>query len=881
MATNSRRSRLSDYTGMPNGSHNTQAGVGNPLFSTASHSSGPWNTNATGGFSNLRPRDAIDAFGTVGLGSGALTSTANANAWAAGPWNATDSTQARALSGNTSPRTRSDASVHDTNGLSKLFAGTSTMAQRGPVGSKPATTAALEHSNGTFSYTPPFAAFTDERDGDQFLAQEPERRYPTLSMAAPHQAQEPSSLTGPSHKSVPSRPESDFLFKANGFSDFTYGVPAPASMHSQRPSLAGPSFPTPNVGFDQNAVRQGQAQLAEALARMGIDATNGVMNGRQNGPFYGDASQNFQLNPGSQPWENGQGQGYGNGYAKDTYTNGTGLEKRGSIVGGDSPAGSTYRVGGGLNSPRGFTGTPQTNADAWSRPTSRDPRMGSDLGRRGPGEHFVQQSQTPYFPNSFYPQNYPQFSSPYPGYGDPRHPTHMPGFGLPMPPYALGGPGTAPTRPSRDQDPGRGFRSALLHEFKNSPKSKRWDLKDIWNHVVEFSGDQQASRFIQQKLETANSDERDQFFAEIEPNAVQLMKDLFGNYVMQKLFEYGDQVQKKVMANAMKGKVVDLSMQPYACRVVQKALEHVLVEQQTELVRELEPDLIRVAQDQHGNHVVQQAIALVPREHIDFIMASVVSHVPQLASHQYGCRVVQRVLEHGTETDKASIQQELHNSAEKLVVDIYGNYVIQHVLEKGSPQERSRMISVVMPQLLTLSRHKNASNVVEKCILFGSPKEQRAIRDQLVARGDEANSPLFQLMKDQFGNYVIQKLVKALQGPDRRVLVEKLASYLQSLKKSGATSKQIEAMERLVADSQSPASAATSNHPTPPSTAPTSPGLHVDVNSAAPTSNPSMDPNSPLSTPSSSLHDDAVEPAADRATNGQVNGKKTTPASIL
>lgn len=48
------------------------------------------------------------------------------------------------------------------------------------------------------------------------------------------------------------------------------------------------------------------------------------------------------------------------------------------------------------------------------------------------------------------------------------------------------------------------------------------------------------------------------------------MKDVFGNYVMQKLFEYGDQVQKKVLASAMKGKVVDLSTQPYGCRVVQK-----------------------------------------------------------------------------------------------------------------------------------------------------------------------------------------------------------------------------------------------------------------------------------------------------------------------
>ncbi len=48
------------------------------------------------------------------------------------------------------------------------------------------------------------------------------------------------------------------------------------------------------------------------------------------------------------------------------------------------------------------------------------------------------------------------------------------------------------------------------------------------------------------------------------------MKDVFGNYVIQKFFEHGNMVQKKILANAMKGKVVDLSTQMYACRVVQK-----------------------------------------------------------------------------------------------------------------------------------------------------------------------------------------------------------------------------------------------------------------------------------------------------------------------
>lgn len=59
-------------------------------------------------------------------------------------------------------------------------------------------------------------------------------------------------------------------------------------------------------------------------------------------------------------------------------------------------------------------------------------------------------------------------------------------------------------------------------------------------------------------------------FREIEPNAIQLMKDVFGNYVIQKFFEHGNQVQKKIFASMMKGQIAELSIQMYACRVVQK-----------------------------------------------------------------------------------------------------------------------------------------------------------------------------------------------------------------------------------------------------------------------------------------------------------------------
>lgn len=52
------------------------------------------------------------------------------------------------------------------------------------------------------------------------------------------------------------------------------------------------------------------------------------------------------------------------------------------------------------------------------------------------------------------------------------------------------------------------------------------------------SADQYGSRFIQQKLETATTDEKNMVFEEIFPQALTLMTDVFGNYVIQKVLRY-------------------------------------------------------------------------------------------------------------------------------------------------------------------------------------------------------------------------------------------------------------------------------------------------------------------------------------------------------
>lgn len=420
---------------------------------------------------------------------------------------------------------------------------------------------------------------------------------------------------------------------------------------------------------------------------------------------------------------------------------------------------------------------------------------------------------------------------------------------------------SVPVRPSRDQDPGKGMRSALLEEFRSNAKSnKRYELKDIYNHVVEFSGDQHGSRFIQEKLQTANSDEKDQVFREIEPNTLQLMKDVFGNYVIQKFFEHGNQVQKKMIAAQMKGKVAELSTQMYACRVVQKALEHVLVEQQVEIVEELKPDIMRIVKDQNGNHVIQKIIQMVPRLCIPFIMEAFQSQIEPLASHNYGCRVIQRILEYGTEAEKKILMTDLHGCAARLITDQYGNYVTQHIISQGEPEDRQQVIQLVLQKLLFYSKHKFASNVVEKSIEFGTAENRKAITTQLMALHSDGTSPLQHMMKDQFGNYVIQKLIQHLEGPDRDALVEEMKPHFAGLKKL-STGRQITALERLMlatsGNSSNGGAAGASNSPITPS-------LLVEVNSAAATPLLTMEQNSPETSSPPSTNASMEEPTGEK-----------------
>lgn len=115
------------------------------------------------------------------------------------------------------------------------------------------------------------------------------------------------------------------------------------------------------------------------------------------------------------------------------------------------------------------------------------------------------------------------------------------------------------------------------------------------------------------------------------------------------------------------------------------------------------------------------------------------------------------MLEHCEEPTQTAVLLEIHASASSLILDQFGNYVAQHIIEHGRDEDRAKLVGLVISQLSNFSKHKFASNVVEKSIQFGSKEERDRIVATLTAVNDKGESPSQSLIRDQYGNYVIRK----------------------------------------------------------------------------------------------------------------------------
>jgi len=258
------------------------------------------------------------------------------------------------------------------------------------------------------------------------------------------------------------------------------------------------------------------------------------------------------------------------------------------------------------------------------------------------------------------------------------------------------------------------------------------------------------------------------------------MKDVFGNYVIQKVLDFGPKEHIAALFNEIKGKMLEMTKHNYGCRVVQKFILILDVEGQRNILRELKPSIVECIYDLYGNHVIQKAIEKVPYEEIEFMQKEIELRCKELCMHTYGCRVIQRILENFPEDAKTSIfERIINNYVLELSKDQFGNYVIQLILGMGGRiEDKNSVLRCLLGNARALSIHKYASNVVEKWIEYCSPVDKTLIVQELLGAGESScekeNTSLYKMMDNKYGNYVVQKALEDASEQDRQNFYSKI-----------------------------------------------------------------------------------------------------------
>ncbi|XP_052190626.1 pumilio homolog 12-like isoform X2 [Diospyros lotus] len=293
-----------------------------------------------------------------------------------------------------------------------------------------------------------------------------------------------------------------------------------------------------------------------------------------------------------------------------------------------------------------------------------------------------------------------------------------------------------------------------------------WDclsLKDLQGQVVNLAKDQFGCRLLQKKFENPKEDEIEMAVSEVVSHTGELIRDQFGNYLIQKLMKVGNEKQRsRIILSITRTpfQLFSICLNPHGSRAVQKLLQHVTSEGTIAfIVSALAPGAVALSTDPIGHHVIQQCLICFSSEDNKYLLNEIAANCFEIATNKSGCCVLQSCLEHSEGEQRDRLVAEIIANALHLSEDPYGNYVVQQVLDLKIPEATENLLRQLEGNYASLSCNKYASNVVEKCLIESGEEQSSWIIIDLLSSWNVS-----MLLVDPFGNFVIQSALSVSKG---------------------------------------------------------------------------------------------------------------------
>ncbi|OLL25955.1 Meiotic coiled-coil protein 2, partial [Neolecta irregularis DAH-3] len=322
-----------------------------------------------------------------------------------------------------------------------------------------------------------------------------------------------------------------------------------------------------------------------------------------------------------------------------------------------------------------------------------------------------------------------------------------------------------------------------------------------WNsyveRIIQFN-DQQASIFLQQKLKTCTIEQKGFIITAVISQAFPLMVNKFGNFIVQRCFEYGTPYHLAQLSTIIEGNVLTLAMDPFGCHVIQKCFDFTPESFKLLIVSEMLKTIPETVIHKFACHVWQKMFEVrwnqSPPTIVKHMNETLKGRWAEVAMSETGSLVVQNIFENCTEDEKKECILEVLLSLDQVIRGKWGNWVIQHIAEHGAPKYSKRTLALILSSSVIYSVDQFASKVIEKVLkISGQNFISKYISCILKPVEGRSRVPLVDIASDQYGNYLISWLLSAQQSgitkEQRGQICSTIKKYLVSLRGSKFGSK--------------------------------------------------------------------------------------------
>ena len=292
------------------------------------------------------------------------------------------------------------------------------------------------------------------------------------------------------------------------------------------------------------------------------------------------------------------------------------------------------------------------------------------------------------------------------------------------------------------------------------------------------------------------------------------MEHQFGNYVIQKLFEILIYQENKALFKEVisiiskKDRLYELSINNYGTRVIQKTLEK-LTDNNYSKIETPELDfhiknliskhLYDLCCDKNGNHVYQKLLKAFYSEKDnknDFLYDYLSDIALDVALLQQGATIFTTALSLSNYKQKEKVCLKIINNIDKLVNDKYGNYSVQAIINKLEKENNliEPIYVYISDNIVELSKQKCSSNVIDTFIMKKDDFSKRLVNDMI------AKNVIPDIIKDQFGNYVIQKAMSICDSETFNKIVEQIRPIIPELLESNIGKKVYDKLSQQYSD---------------------------------------------------------------------------------